>query len=354
MDDKRGTAGKTRATLIDVAREAGVSRATASLVLRNSPLVAAETRTRVEAAMAELGYVANLAAARLRANQSRIIGVVIPNLVNPFFADFLSGIEAVANEAGFAVLLANSHENSEHQLDLITRMREHGVDGLLICPADGTRTGTLSQAQILRMPIVQVLRHIRADLDYVGPDYAGGVEAAVDHLVRLGHRNIVFAVHRATHSAYVERLSGFEAASIRNGLANVSLLHMPDAVADLPATASELLSLPGRPTATLCFNDLIAYGLSAGMSDLGIVVGRDHALIGFDDVMNSEIARPRLTSVATHPRQIGETAARRMLSRLDNRLELPQATITEIDLVIRQSCGANPRQAAVIARQSAT
>lgn len=331
--------GPDRVTLIDVAREAGVSRATASLVIRNSPLVAGATREKVEAAIAKLGYVRNLTAARLRANQNRIIGVVVPNLTNSFFAEFLTGIEFVINNAGLAVLLANSNDDPARQLDIVTRMREHGVDGLLICPAEGTRAGTLSPAQLLRMPIVQVLRRIRHDLDYVGPDYAGGVERAVDHLVGLGHRHIAFAAYRATHSACLERLAGFELAMARHGLSASSVFHVPDAIGELPAAASLLLGLSPKPSATLCFNDLVALGLSAGLFDLDIIAGRDHALVGFDDVMSSELARPRLTSVSTHPARIGEIAAHHMLSRLDDRTAVAKAVLVETELVIRQSCG---------------
>jgi LacI family transcriptional regulator len=325
--------------LIDVANEAGVSRATASLVIRNSPLVAAATRLKVEAAMEKLGYVYNLTAARLRAAKSRIVGVVVPNLVNPFFAEFLIGIEAVINKAGLAVLFANSDDDPSRQLDVMTRMREHGVDGLIICPADGTKGGTLSPSDLLRMPVVQVLRHVRKELDYVGPDYSGGVHAAVDHLVALGHRHISYAVYRANHTARSERIAGFIAAMEKHGLSPELIHDVPNTVSNLPASASALLALTPTPTATLCFNDLVAYGLSAGLLDLGLTAGRDYALIGFDDVMNSEIARPRLTSVSTHPSKIGQMAAQRLLGRMADKLGPPQSLISETNLIVRQSCG---------------
>jgi LacI family transcriptional regulator len=331
-----------RATLNDVAREAGVSRATVSLVIRNSPLVADVTREKVEAAIEKLGYVRNLNAARLRLGHSRVIGVVVPHLVNPFFAEFLTGVETVANDAGFAVLLANSHDDPTLQLKIMTRMREHAVDGLLICPADGTRPGTLSPIDLAKMPVVQVLRRIRSDLDYVGPDYHSGVTAAVDHLVHQGHKVIAFATYSASHSAHSERLAGFEAALARHGLPPGPLLQLPWDVSELPGCVKELLEMSPAPTATLCFNDLVAFGLTAGFYDLGMTVGKDHALIGFDDLTNSELTRPRFTAVATYPTRIGRLAARRMLLRLVDKNHSVEAVITETALIIRQSCGSVP------------
>ncbi len=120
---------KSRVTLLDVARHASVSRATASLVLRKSPLVGSETRARVEQAMRDLGYVYNIGAARLRVERSQIIGAIVPNLTNPFFAELLSGIEEAIGATGKVVILANSGEKVERQSMLLQRMREHGVDG---------------------------------------------------------------------------------------------------------------------------------------------------------------------------------------------------------------------------------
>ncbi|TCQ97305.1 LacI family DNA-binding transcriptional regulator [Neorhizobium sp. JUb45] len=328
-----------RVTLIDVAKKAGVSRATASLVIRGSPLVSDATRQNVESVIDELGYVRNLTAARLRADQSRIVGVVVPELANPFFAEFLTGIEAVSNDAGLAVLVANSHDDPVRQLDVITRMTEHGVDGLLICPAEGTKVGTLSAKQLLTTPVIQVLRQIRSDLDYVGPDYSGGVEAAIDHLVELGHRHIAFAVYRVHHSAYRDRLDGFRKAMTRHDLDPSLIFEVPHNVLNVPASASAILSLSPEPTAIVCFNDLVALGMSAGLYDLGLAVGHTRALIGFDDVMNTEITRPRLTSVATHPNHVGETAARRLLLRLQDRQAPAGAIITRTNLIVRQSSG---------------
>src|SRR5690606_34380948 len=128
-----------RPTLIDVAKRAGVSRATASLVVRKSPLVGARTRALVEATMTEIGYVYNVGAAGMRAARRRTVGVIIPNLSNPFFGELLAGVDQVVDSSGIATFFAHSAESAAKQDGFVTRMREHGVDGLIVCPASGTQ-----------------------------------------------------------------------------------------------------------------------------------------------------------------------------------------------------------------------
>lgn len=328
-----------RITLIDVAKLAGVSRATASLVIRNSPLVAQDTRTIVEQAIRELGYVRNLTAARLRAGQTKVIGLVIPNLNNSFFTELLSGIEEVLEQEGYAVFLANSHDDAVHQRAVAHRMREHGVDGFLVCPAVGTPAAALADYARFQVPTVQVLRHVSDQIDYVGANYFDGMEQAIKHLVSLGHEKIGFAVHGGHHSAYSERLAGFRAGLARVHLDSEILIEMPQSLTQITQSVELITSHPRSPTATICFNDLIAVGLCGGLHDLQFQVGFDHSVVGFDDVMNGEAIRPRLTSVATYPSEIGRTAAQRLLKRLGNATAPIEHSIMDVRLQVRASTG---------------
>lgn len=330
---------KNRVTLLDVARSAGVSRATASLVVRKSPLVGAETRARVESSMQDLGYVYNMGAARLRADRSLTIGVVIPNLTNPFFIELLAGIETVIDAAGMVVMLVNSGDVLARQEALLVRMREHGVDGIILCPAADTDPALVSRMAEWHMPLVQVLRHVSEDCDYAGVDYAYGMRQAVDHLSDLGHRDIAFAVHGPVHSAYRERVDGFRQAMERHGLAPDRITRVPHPISGIASSAGLFSSGPDRSTAVVCFNDVVALGLSAGFYDLGLRIGRDFSLVGFDDVADAEAMRPRLTSVATFPEAIGEGAASLLLDRLSEP-DLPARKLVKAaQLHIRQSSG---------------
>ncbi|MBL9060126.1 MAG: LacI family DNA-binding transcriptional regulator [Mangrovicoccus sp.] len=339
------TRGNGRITLLDVAQAAGVSRATASLVVRKSPLVADETRRKVEEAMARLGYVYNMGAASMRAARSNTVGVIVPNLANPFFAEMLAGIERALDEAGMIVVLANSRETVPSQETILKRMRERGVDGVIVCPVAENRPTLLAKAEAWNLPMVQVLRYLsEMKGDYAGTDYAGGMRQAVEHLVGLGHRAIAFAAGGPVHSAYRERLAGFRAAMADHGLDPGIGLEVPLGPSGSPASAAELLQHPARPTAVVCFNDIMAAGLSNGLGNLGLRVGVDFSVVGFDDLAVAELVRPLLTSVATFPGEIGANAARLLMSRLENPGRADQRVISLTRLVVRQStCAPVPR-----------
>lgn len=331
---------KKRATLLDVAREAGVSRATASLVVRKSPLVGAETRKRVEAAIVKVGYVYNLGAARMRAARSRMVGVIIPSLANPFFAELLAGIEAVLDAAEMGVIFANARESLQKQETLIRRMREHGTDGLIICPAAGSGADLLERAAEWDLPVVQALRHVSMTAgDYAGIDYFGGMRRATEYLVSYGHRRIAFVSGNRVHSAYAERLQGFQTAMEAHRLTADLVFNIPLTHADGMNAAGFLLDRPDPPTAAICFNDVVALGLLRGLYDQGVEAGPDFSVIGFDNVPEGILARPMLTSVSSRPFAVGEAAATLLLRRLADPTRKPEKIIEAAELVERQSCG---------------
>lgn len=329
---------KNRVTLLDVAHHADVSRATASLVIRKSPLVSAETRAKVEASMRELGYVYNMGAARMRADRSLTIGVIIPNLTNPFFTELLAGIDRIIDASGMVVMLVNSADLPSRQATLLTRMREHGVDGIILCPAAGTDPALIRTMDDWGMPVVQVLRKISDECDYAGVDYAFGMRQAVDHLFQLGHKEIAFAVHGPVHSAYDERVDGFRQAMASQGLSPRRISRVPGAIPEIAESARTFVNGADRASAVICFNDVVALGLSAGFYDLGLQIGRDFSLVGFDDVADAEAMRPRLTSVSTFPVAIGEGAATLLLDRLADPQRPPRKLVKATELHIRQSC----------------
>lgn len=306
-----------RPTLEDIASIAGVSRATVSLVVRQSPLVAERTRLRVEQVMADLDYVRDIGAARLRNNSSRTVGVIVPNLVNSFFTEFLTGVEQVMRQQDRVVLLANSEDDPQRQDDIVQRFRGHGVDGVILCPAAGTDVALPGRMQRWGLPVVQALREVGCqETDYAGADYIAGVGLALQHLVGLGHQRIAFLSVRAMTSAKAERLSGFS-----HGIAETGALDAGIVEADLTwegaAHAAEaILSLPSRPTAVLCFNDILAAGLMLGLRRANRHPGQDIAVVGLDDLPLAELTYPPMTSVAMCPDRIGTEAARMLTRRL--------------------------------------
>ena len=317
-DTKRDEGRRRRPTLIDVARRANVSRATASLVLRKSPLVGAETRSQVEKAMADLGYVYNLGAARMRAARSRTVGVIIPNLWNPFFGVLLAGIDQVMAQAGLATFIAHSAESPDKQDGFVNRMREHGVDGLIVCPASETQSQFIADIADWGMPLVQALRIVcGTESDYVGMDQQGGMSEAIDRLVDLGHRRIGFVTDNLHHSAHDDRLTAFRDGLARAGLTAAAEIEIEPTHGQATELALSLAEDRAGPSAWVCHNDVIGLGMHRGFCDAGLLPGRDISLIGFDNVAEADLVRPGLASVATEPFELGTMAAKLLLQRIE-------------------------------------
>lgn len=316
MSEKLGR--RVRPTLMDVAKKAGVSRATASLVVRKSPLVSGETRAAVEAAMAEMGYVYNVGAAGMRAARSRTIGVIIPNLSNPFFGVLLAGIDQVVDGAGLATFIAHSGESPAKQDGFVNRMREHGVDGLIVCPAAETSPKFVERLKDWGMPVVEILRTVaNGSVDYAGMDQSGGMDSAVTRLVEMGHRHIGFVATDLHHSARDERLNAYRAAMARHQGVRGAETVIPSTHAQAIALARRMAETRDAPTAWICHNDVVGLGMHKGFCDAGLVPGWDVSLIGYDNVAETALVRPGLASVATDPDEIGRLAAQQLLRRIE-------------------------------------
>lgn len=328
--------------LLDVAREAGVSRATASLVLRNSPLVAAATREKVQAAMHSLGYIYNRGAANLRQNRTGTIGLVLSNIANPFFSTLTAGVEEVNDAQEIVSFIANSGESPERQAKQIQRLREHNIDGLIICPAIGSDSALIAELDRLGLPFVQVLREVPgAQRDYVTVDYAAGIDAALAYLVDTGRRRVVYVGNMETHSAALARVQGFHEAAARLGLSDVAII---DGTRDSrydERKVDALLDSPGPPEAAICYNDIMALALMNQLRRRGVVVGNHvgsgFAVIGMDDLPAASASYPALTTIATMPRLVGAAAARLLQKRMTRPARREEKQVIAPELILRES-----------------
>ncbi|SDF01519.1 LacI family DNA-binding transcriptional regulator [Limimaricola pyoseonensis] len=335
-----------RITILDVAREAGVSKSTVSLVLRGSSLVNAETRDRVEAAAERIGYVYNRGAAALRSATSSFVALVIPDLVNPFFAQLAVAVEEALSARGFVPLLANTNDSPNRQRDLMRSMREHGAAGVMISPAQGTPPEDLAG---LGLPIVTMMRRPASAPDpalpYVGPDNADGARRIAAHLHGLGHRRLAFLGGTTGMSTQHERLSGLRAGLAAAGLDPDRAVTVHDALPSRSgghAAALEVLAAAregDRPTAFVGYNDIVAFGAGGALRAQGLRIGRDIALTGFDNVAETAHHAPPLTTVDVRIDDLGRAAAAALLARIGGEA-VPPETILPTRLVVRESCGA--------------
>jgi LacI family transcriptional regulator len=327
-----------RPTIIDVAKAAGVSKSTVSLVLQNSPAVSDSTRQDVRRAMADLGYVYNRAAANLRSAQIGLVGLVINDLKNPFFTEFATAVQMAISEAGYATVVANTDEDPALQARTIAAMIEHGVSGLIISPVYGDEEASFGQLARAGIPAMQVLRKVspRTDLfPFASPDYAAGGRLAAEHLIASGARRIAFVGGIEGRSVTTERQSGYLAVLAEHGM--------------------EPRLMPGRPTrafgrecadrfidaldcdAAVCFNDLVALGVSSGFASRGRVVGRDFRLVGFDDIEEAAQSYPPLTSVQCDIARFGRDMAATLMAWLAAGEVPAPENRSAVKLVIRSS-----------------
>ena len=280
------------------------------------------------------------AAANLRMRLTHTVGLVICEITNPFYAELAAGIDDALDQAGWVAFVANTAESLDRQDRFLQRMREQNVDGVVLCPAEGSTLALLRRLEQWRLPCVEALRFVPGSGgDYAGADYQLGMEHATEHLIRLGHRRIAFIAGTVAHSATESRRAGFIAAMRRHQLATDLILKLPATRQGGAEAAGALLDRVCPATAAVCYNDIAALGLMVGLRRRGIVPGQDFAVVGMDDVAEAGISYPALTTVATFPRLVGEQAANLLLRRIASPLDPPERSVIATRLMVRQSCG---------------
>jgi LacI family transcriptional regulator len=328
-----------RPTIVDVARHAGVSKSTVSLVLQNSPLVRPSTREQVERAMGALNYVYNRSAANLRGADVGLIGLVINDLRNPFFTEFAASAQMTFARRGYATVIANTDETPAVQTQVIASMIEHGVSGFLISPAYVDEAEGLEIVRRAGIPAMQVLRRIdprTADFPFASLDYNVGGRLAAEHLVGLGLRRIAFVGGLENRPVTLERMAGYRAVMAEAGLASVAFHGRPsrafgrDMALQLHAAHPEI-------EGAICFSDLVALGMLAGFAQAGVRVGADFRLVGFDDIEESALSWPQLTSVRCDVARFGREAAGAMLAWLEDGERPPETRLAPVELIARHS-----------------
>jgi LacI family transcriptional regulator len=335
-----------RAGIRQVAAVAGVSESTVSNVLNNPHVVTVSTRQRVERAMSEVGFVRNRAAGLLRGAISTVVGCVVLDAGNLYYAEVARGIEDRLAEAGCMHLLCSSDVRPEREARYLRAFEEHGVRGVIVSPV-GADTGALAQLSRRGVPVV-LLDHPQdgADLCAVTVDNVAGGRAATAHLLALGHRRIAFLRGATTIATIRQRRAGAELACRDVGLdpgrvlADVPLSDQSAGADGGPAVA-RLLTLRPAPTAVLCFNDASAVGLLRGLRAAGVPVPERMSVIGYDDVHFASELSPPLTTVRQPKYELGRAAAHLMLSESDAGHRHQEIRFGP-ELIVRRSTAAAP------------
>lgn len=333
-------------TIKTVAALARVSTATVSRVLSHPQIVRPAVRARVLTAARELDYAPNRLARGLRVRRRQVMGLLLPDLQNPFFTGIVQGVESVLSEKGYTLLLAHSDGQADRERNHLNVLRGEGAVGLVLIPGQST-SATYAAFPAGSLPVVAVDRAPRGlRVDLVTSTHEQGAREAVEHLLALGHRDIAlingpeaFDVARQRHAGYRTALR-----SARLRPLSSRVVHSDFRQAGGYAAMNRLLHLPVPPRAVLVANNLMTLGALQAIHEAGRSIPQDVALVCFDDMPWATSLRPPLTAVAQPAAELGRAAAQLLLERLGTPAQPPRRIILPTRLIIRESCGATPRR----------
>ncbi|WP_447784449.1 LacI family DNA-binding transcriptional regulator [Pseudomonas germanica] len=325
------------ATIKDVAALAGISYTTVSHVVNNTRPVSQEVRLKVEAAIKSLDYVPSAVARSLKAKTTATIGLLVPNSLNPYFAELARGIEDYCERNGYCVILCNSDDNPEKQRSYLRVLLEKRIDGLIVASAGGD-SGLAQGLAGLKTPMVIVDRGLDGvDADLVRIDHEYGAYLATRHLLELGHRDIATIGGPASTSVAQMRLAGYCRALKEAGVeVRPERMLESDFTSTGGYSAAAILLEGNPPSAIFAGNDMIGIGVLRAAAERNVRVPSELSVIGFDDIQMSRYVYPALTTVGQSILQLGEMAAEVLLRRIatpnlgtDQRIVTPSIVLRE-------------------------
>jgi DNA-binding LacI/PurR family transcriptional regulator len=334
-----------RVSIKDIAKAAGVSHSTVSRALSDSPLVRAETRARIKRLAQKMGYSPSAIARSLVTRRTLTVGLVVTSVADPFWAEVVGGIEEIALERGYGVLLANSNQERQRELAVVRMLGEKRVDGIIVA---ASRVGALYGKVLgeLGVPILLINRHSEEkepSIHSIATDNVQGGYLAASHLLELGHRRIGYIADPGDLSSNSDRLRGYRRALAERGLAfDPALVVDGDGRLEGGRQAMGLLSAARPPVSgVFCYNDLTAIGVLRALREAGRRVPGDVSVIGYDDLALAAYTDPPLTSVAQAKREMGRQAMEMILQLIADTAPVEDIVLPG-ELVLRKSTGPPP------------
>ena len=302
--------------------------------------MADSTRDNIKTYAQNIGYIYNRRAASLRTSRSGIVGVLVQNIINPFYAEILHAIEDELEARGQTFLLSNHNDDLGRQRRFLETLLQLGADGVIMSPAIGTPVSDIAMCEKNGMPCVFVARNVEGiNVPVLRGDDTYGMGLVTKHLIDLGHKNIAMIGGTDSTSTGRDRYRGYVMAMEAAGL-----VARPEWRIQGPRTkqagfdvTAQFLGLPDSPTAAVCWNDLIAIGLMNGLQRAGHHPGEDYAVTGYDDLAEAPIATPALTTVWNGQDKVGHQAAKVLLDRIAGKTHDTPHDFVRPELRVRQS-----------------
>lgn len=339
----------SRVTIKNIAVKAGVSHATVSRALRDHPLVAHQTTTRIKRIAADLDYVPSALARSLKNGRSKALGVIVSRIDDPYFSEVLQGIEEVLQNEGYAYFLASSNRDFDKEKAIVRIFSEHRVDGVIVCSTPVSKENR-QQLNKFGIPIVLVNNQSADESENsIYHDDQFGNRQLTRHLIKLGHTRIGYLGNLLAGRTTKDRLTGFKEEMKANGLSvlDENIFQGPNGRPEGGLVGGEyFLRLPKPPTAIICFNDMMAVGLIKALRNAKIDVPGDCSVVGFDNISISAYTNPSITTFDQPKHQLGRKAARMMLNTLypseNEKQAHPTLIITRGRILVRNSTGPSP------------
>jgi LacI family transcriptional regulator len=334
------------ATMKDVAKAAGVSIATVSATLSGTSFVSPELKARVATAIDTLGYERNSAASGLKRGKSLLIGLVVSDVTNPFFTELVHGVQNLAREKGYSVLLGISDHDVEREAELLRLMRSHQAAGTILCPAGSVENYGPARLNLGRMHVVAVDNAApQLPFDTITLDNSLAASLAVRHIMAFGHQRVATIAGPQRQFVSQQRLEGFRTALEEKGMAVDPALVLQGDFRTKAAfqSCTQLIASPNRPTAIFVANNLMLIGVMQALTQAGLSVPHDMSVASIDDFPWSDAFQPSLTVVRQPISLMAAAALDCLLKRIDGDSSGPTRQVFEPELVIRQSC-AKPAQ----------
>lgn len=344
-DQMNRSPGNKRATLADVARAAGVGPMTVSRTINGHPYVTEKTARRVRAAIRKLDYRPNHAARMLTGQLSRSIGLIVPDIADTFFSLVSHAVQDTARANGYLVWLAASHDDPSIEAAQVEMMVHHPVDGILLVPTD-SRSSYLKRVAAGNTPVITIDRPMEvATTDSVGVENRKGARMAVEHLVQHGYKKISCVTANAHLLTIKERIAGYKESMRAAKLPHSRELRLSNGISAKPAL-SGLFSSRNRPDALFTANNASTIWVIEALRDLNIEIGKDVALVGFDDVDFFTVITPPITAVRQPATELGDVSARLLLQRINGDSATSSVRVVlPVTLTIRESCGCKRNRA---------
>ena len=330
MVRKKNAKPHGRVTLRDVAKESGVSVATVSYVLNSTGSVGDKVKKLVRSAVKRLGYTPNLSAQAMRTGRTKTLGIILPDLRNPFFPELAQSVENAARHNGFAVFLIDTQESATAEAEGIFKLIQHGVEGIIWCPSSDK---DYFQEYAGAIPVVVIDRPL-PDYDTVYSDYRKGGKLLAQYLLAEGHQKIGMISGPQTIESAVQRRLGF-LEEIGTHAEIIWEVENPFSLSICPEVKEKLAEQ--NVSVIVAGNDMIAIGAIKTLNHLKITVPDSVSIVGFDDVPWSDIVQPPLTTMRQPLSELGKEAVNLLLRRIENPQASKKKVILDVKLIVRQS-----------------